>query len=299
MPQVQLTLLAAQDRVEPLSDALLEAGALAVSVDDVDEGSDSEQPLYGEPGLEPRAIGWARSRLLVLFDDDRSADAALALLVAAHALEAADVTARATVQGQDWVRLTQAQFEPIVVSPRLSIVPSWHDAPPTELTIALDPGVAFGTGSHPTTHLCLQWLCEHAPQALSVLDYGCGSGILAIAAAKLGARAVLAVDIDPNAVQATQDNAARNAVTLEAALPQASQGRRFDVVLANILSSPLKVLAPLLAAQVQPGGMLVLSGILERQADELIAHYAPHAALSLWRAREGWVCLAGPVHHGR
>jgi ribosomal protein L11 methyltransferase len=293
VPQIQVTLRAAEDAVEPLADALLEAGALAVSVEDVDEGSDAERPLYGEPGLAPGGIGWAQSRLLVLFESDAAADAALSLLVAEGRIAAGAIETRSVVEDQDWVRLTQAQFEPIIVSPRLAIVPSWHAAPPCEIAVTLDPGAAFGTGSHPTTQLCLQWLCEQDIAARSLLDYGCGSGVLAIAAAKLGAAPVTAVDIDADAVAATRANAARNAATIEAGPPELAQGRQFDIVVANILAMPLKLLAPLLASNLRPGGSLVLAGLLQRQADELIAHYAPYLPLAPWRSLDGWVCLAG------
>ncbi len=299
MPQVQLTLIAQQAEVEPLSDALMEAGALAVSVEDEDFGSDAEKPLYGEPGMEPTEHAWTRSRLIALFESDAACDAALAELLSAEVFSSGELTQRVlkreTVADEDWVRITQAQFEPIIVSPRLSIVPTWHKAPATDISITLDPGVAFGTGSHPTTHLCLQWLCENEPKGLSVLDYGAGSGILAIAAAKLGADPILAVDIDASAVESSACNAVLNKVSIETGLPHAVEKRQFDLVVANILSTPLKLLAPLLTSHVKPGGHLVLSGILERQADEMIAHYAHYAALQLWRAQDGWVCLTGPV----
>lgn len=297
MPQTQLTLLAKQAEVEPLSDALIQAGALAVSVDDEDIGSSDEQPLYGEPGMEPTEHAWTRSRLVALFENDQACDAALAELLSNEVLRteelATRVLKRETVADEDWVRLTQAQFEPIIVSPKLAIVPTWHEAPHTGISIRLDPGVAFGTGSHPTTHLCLQWLCENEPQNKSVLDYGCGSGILAIAAAKLGATRILAADIDQSAVDSSASNALLNKVSMQCGLPSSVKNEQFDVVVANILSTPLKLLAPLLATHVKPGGSLVLSGILERQAQEMLAHYASYAALKLWRVQEGWVCLAG------
>jgi ribosomal protein L11 methyltransferase len=299
MPQTQLTLLATQTEVESLSDALMEAGALAVSVEDEDLGSSNEKPLYGEPGMEPTEHAWTRSRLIVLFENDEICDLALAELISADIFATGELTQRVlertTVQDEDWVRITQAQFEPIIISPRLSIVPTWHEAPPTDITITLDPGVAFGTGSHPTTHLCLQWLCENEPKQKSLLDYGAGSGILAIAAAKLGAQPILAVDIDPAAVQASANNALLNRVSIITGLPSAAQQQRFDVVMANILSTPLKLLAPLLASYAKPNGQLVLSGILERQTEEMIEHYAAHAHLKLWRAHDGWVCLAGKI----
>ncbi|MFM2107977.1 MAG: hypothetical protein RLZZ513_1045, partial [Pseudomonadota bacterium] len=204
-----------------------------------------------------------------------------------------------SVAEQDWVRVTQAQFDPIPIGRNIWVVPSWHAAPvPDALVLELDPGLAFGTGSHPTTRLCMEWLEQHVEAGCSVLDYGCGSGILAILARKLGADSVDGVDIDPQAISAAQDNAKRNQcdevrwfVPSDYALARAST--RYDIVAANILSGPLKLMAPMLASRVAQGGAVVLSGILARQADELIASYAPYIALSVAAEREGWVALAG------
>jgi ribosomal protein L11 methyltransferase len=196
------------------------------------------------------------------------------------------------------VRLTQSQFDPIHIGKNIWVVPSWHDAPdPNGLVLELDPGLAFGTGSHPTTRLCMEWLEAHAPQGLSVLDYGCGSGILAMVAKKLGAAQVFGVDIDPQAIESARYNSERNHCEIDYSLPEEFAGsphpQRFDVVVANILSSPLKLMAPMLSARVVVGGSLVLSGILERQADEVAAAYAPFITMSVWAAHEGWVVLAG------
>ena len=286
---------------DALSDALIEAGVLSVSVEDADVDTEAEQPLFGEPGLEPETQSWERNRVVALLPD--GSDPAQLLAQAAHDGDI-DPTLLSDwhlrdVPDADWVRLTQAQFGPIQVGERIRIIPSWHadDAGPApadgEVHIQLDPGLAFGTGSHPTTHLCLEWLADNLPQDATVLDYGCGSGILAIAARKLGAGRTLAVDIDEQAVQATGDNAQINGVTLSAMLPDGLEAGTSDVVVANILSNPLKVLAPMLAGRVAPGGSLVLSGVLERQADEVAQAYAPWLKLSVWRAREGWVCLSG------
>ena len=200
---------------------------------------------------------------------------------------------------QDWVRLTQSQFEPIEITPQLWIVPTWHEADETDaqrINLRLDPGLAFGTGSHPTTRLCLKWLVQHLPtaQGATVLDYGCGSGILAIAAKKLGAGTVLGTDIDAQAVQSSVDNALMNQTDAQFVLPDAMpQDGKYQIVIANILSNPLKLLAPALVNYVQSGGFLVLSGILERQTEELIQAYAPYMEMSLWRAEDGWICLVG------
>ena len=281
-----------------LSDALLELGALSVDVEDRLAGSEGERALFGEPGLPPPETAWADNLVRALFVDEAAADTALLGLLATGVLSDLDGVRQGDVAEQDWVRLTQAQFQPVCIEQRLWIVPTWHEAPEQARdVIRLDPGLAFGTGTHPTTRLCLGWLVRHAPlDALSVLDYGCGSGILALGAARMGARRLAAVDIDDAAVRATRANAEANGVELQACchVDELPAGR-FDIVLANILASPLRVLAPLLAARAQPGGQLVLSGILDRQADELIEVYAPYADLRRWGELDGWVCLAGPV----
>lgn len=281
---------------ETLSDALMEHGALSASVEDRDAGTDSEHALFGEPGMPAPRAAWQNNIVRALFADEAAADAALLAVLGEGLLGDLQGVARAEVPEQDWVRLTQSQFEPVCVADRLWIVPSWHEAPEgAEIVIRLDPGLAFGTGTHPTTRLCLDWLVRH-PAPATVLDYGCGSGILAIAAAKLGAGAVSAVDIDPAAVESCRANAETNAVDLAACCHvDALAAGRHDVVVANILASPLRLLAPMLGARVAPGGSLVLSGILARQADELIEIYAPWAELTVWGEEDGWVCLAGPA----
>lgn len=286
-------------QAELLSDALMEAGALSVSVEDADAGTDAEQPVFGEPGMEPAQAGWERSRVVALADADADHDAIITDALAALGLAAGDVRHQLrTVADQDWVRLTQSQFEPIHIGRNIWVVPSWHDAPdPDALVLELDPGLAFGTGSHPTTRLCMEWLESHPPRGLSVLDYGCGSGILAMVAEKLGATPVAGVDIDPQAIESANFNAQRNHCSIAYYLPDqfgaAEAQTRYDVVVANILSSPLKLMAPMLAGRVRPGGALVLSGVLARQAQEVIDAYAPYIGLTVWAEREGWVALAG------
>jgi ribosomal protein L11 methyltransferase len=305
----ELVLHCREAQAEALSDALLEAGALSVSVEDADEGTEGERPLFGEPGAEPTVSAWDRNRVVVLLADGADPAQLLEQALAGSGLEAQESQALATgwslrdVPDADWVRLTQSQFGPIEISPKLWIVPSWHRDDPAvaqearqegdAIRIELDPGLAFGTGSHPTTHLCLAWLESELPAGADVLDYGCGSGILAIAARKLGAGPVTGVDIDPQAVQSTRDNARVNQTEVRALLPGELPEGEFQVVVANILSNPLKVLAPMLAGRVAPGGRLVLSGVLERQAEEVAAAYAPWIAMSVWRERDGWVCLHG------
>jgi len=284
----------AQEQAEVWSDALFDLGALSVSVEDADADTPDEQPLFGEPGMEPTRLAWNRSRVVALFDEET--DPALVVTAAANQLGVDPVptfTLRA-VEDQDWVRLTQSQFEPIRIGEKIWVVPSWHDAPdPDAVILELDPGLAFGTGSHPTTRLCMQWLEQNVRAGETVLDYGCGSGILAIVAKKLGAGDTVGIDIDPNAVEASRYNAERNRVEASFALPEAVSEATHDLVVANILSNPLKLMAAMLSARVRPGGRLILSGVLERQADEVAASYAPWIAMSVWRSEEGWVCLHG------
>ncbi len=293
MPWRELRLVCAASVAELLSDALLDAGALSVSVEDADAGTQAEQPLFGEPGSVSEAA-WTRNTVVALVDAQTD-DAAL-LARAAHAAGLGTVPAHTAIDvaEQDWVRLTQSQFEPIRISPRLWIVPTWHDIPdPHAISIRLDPGLAFGTGSHPTTRMCLAWLDAHVAAGNSVLDYGCGSGILAIAAARLGAGRIVATDIDVQSLTATRDNAQANDCSLDIFTPSALPPFQAQIVVANILTNPLKVLAPALAARVCASGSLTLSGILKSQAAEIIAVYAPFVTLQIWRAEEGWVCLSG------
>jgi len=293
---VELQLRVPESLVETVSDALIDQlSALSVSVEDADADTAAERALYGEPGLPAPGPGWQRSLVKALFDDARQATEAAALLLAQPEAGRVTLLAVAELPEQDWVRLTQSQFEPVAITPDFWVVPSWHEPPAAaRRAIRLDPGLAFGTGTHPTTRMCLRWIAEHATQAhppwSRVLDYGCGSGILAIGAGLFGARAIDAVDIDPAAVESARANALANGVAINAALPGAAQGV-YALVLANILATPLKLLAPLLCAHLQPGGDLVLAGILERQADELKEAYAPWCRLEVAASDEGWILM--------
>ncbi len=288
----ELRLLVPESGVESVSDALDVLDALSVSVEDADAATDAEQALFGEPGMPPPKEGWQRSRVMALFHTEALAHEAVAVLTPQDFFGGCEVLGIGAVPDQDWVRLTQSQFAPVEITPDFWIVPTWHE-PPAQASkvIRLDPGLAFGTGTHPTTRMCLRWIATRGGlEGQRVLDYGCGSGILAIGAAKYGATDIDAVDIDEAAVTSTRLNAEANGVQLKTGLPDAVDGR-YQTVLANILATPLKVLAPLLCERIAPGGALVLAGILERQADELKAAYAPYVELTVSDSEDGWILM--------
>jgi len=317
----ELMLEVSRDEAEAWADAFLDAGALSVQAEDADADSPDEQPLFGEPPTpgQPDALpgptfssatgpasgtahgatfGWERTRLAVLLDNGDDGAALLRQAAATLGKPVPATHSSRTVEDQDWVRATQAQFEPIPVGQRLLIVPSWRvqealQREDRRVALVIDPGLAFGTGSHPTTHMCLEWLEQADLAGRRVIDYGCGSGILAIAAARLGSAGVTGIDIDPQALVSAAENARINDVTITVqsssdALPPAA-----DVVMANILSNPLKLLAPMLMSLVAPGGTLVLSGVLERQIEEVSQFYDESLPVTPWRVRDGWVCLVG------
>jgi len=290
----ELVLRAPAGVVEQVSDLLVdELDALSVSVEDADADSPAERALFGEPGMPAPAAGWERSTLKALFERETAAEQAATLVLAHHGEDGVHVQALQPMVEQDWVRLTQSQFAPVEITPTFWVVPSWHEVPAGAThVIRLDPGLAFGTGTHPTTRMCLRWLATKPAgvDLARVLDYGCGSGILAIGAALMGAKAIDAVDIDVAAVTSTRDNAARNGVALSPGLPDQAQGL-YSIVLANILATPLKLLAPLLAGHVAPGGWLVMAGILERQAEELTAAYAPWLDVQVADREDGWILM--------
>ncbi len=294
MSLFELILLAPVHEVETLSEALDALDALSVSVEDADAHTPAEQALFGEPGMPPPQAGWERSRMVALFATEALAKGAAAVLEPQDFFAGCQLVAIQAVPEQDLVRLTQSQFTPVEITPEFWIVPTWHEPPAqARQVIRLDPGLAFGTGTHPTTRMCLRWIAGQGTAGKSlgrVLDYGCGSGILAIGAAKFGALEIDAVDIDEAAVESTRANAQANHARLQTGLPDKAVGR-YQTVLANILATPLRVLAPLLCAHVAKGGNLVLAGILDRQADELKAAYLPYCQLEVHDAQEGWILM--------
>lgn len=291
---ITVTLLADSLHAEALSDALLDAGALSVDIEDADAGTPDERPQFGEPGLPVAVELWPHSRLHALFEHDADLASAMAEAAEAAGLTAPPPYTTSQLDEQNWVRITQAQFDPIRVSDRLWIVPSWHAQPdPAAINITLDPGMAFGTGSHPTTRLCLEWLDRVITGGETVIDYGCGSGILALAASRLGAARVTGTDIDPHALDAARYNAERNGATLELMHSRETIDHQADIVVANILANPLTVLAPLLCGLTRSGGRIALSGILSAQTDMVCDAYRPAFELEVAGERDGWVLLTG------
>jgi ribosomal protein L11 methyltransferase len=290
---LSVSLLTDAAHAEALADALLDRGAISVGIGDADAGTEREQPQFGEPGADRRPL-WRHSRIEALFEPGSDIASIVGEAASNAGLTEVPAWTAQEIAEQNWVQLTQSQFGPIRIDDHLWIVPSWHAAPdPTAINIELDPGMAFGTGSHPTTRLCLQWLVKHVRAGTSVLDYGTGSGILAIAAARLGADPVVGVDIDDTALTAAQDNANRNSVRISLRHTRAPLDMQFDRVVANILTNPLRVLAPLLCARIAARGGIALSGVLAVQADQVCSAYAPHVALRVAAELDGWVLLEG------
>lgn len=305
MPWKTLTIKTDNALAEQLSEALLELGALSVEIHDAAAGTADEQPLYGEPG-EPVGQLWRQTEVSGLFQDTLDSVSVMQTIVESFQLREPPDYRMETVEEQDWVRLTQSQFDPIRISQRLWIVPTWHESPdPGAVNLILDPGLAFGTGSHPTTQLCLSWLDRNLQLGESVLDYGCGSGILAIAALKLGASHVTGIDIDAQAIEASRTNALLNAcdparfsfatayTPTDSNAEHAEAKAQFDVVVANILSNPLILLAPILAQSTRQGGRIALSGILREQAQEVMVVYRQWFAMQTAETQEDWVLLTG------
>jgi len=289
MPWLQVRLAITPEQAETYEDALLEVGAVSVTFMDAED-----QPIF-EPDLGTTPL-WSHTHLLALFEADTDPANLVAHL---QLLTGGDLPEHQIerIEDQDWERSWMDNFQPMRFGQRLWIVPSWHEAPePQAVNLLLDPGLAFGTGTHPTTSLCLQWLDGQALDGCSVLDFGCGSGILAIAALLLGAERAVGTDIDPQALEASRDNASRNGIAAERFplyLPGDMPAGTYDVVVANILADPLVQLAPTISAHVRPGGRLALSGILAEQAEEVRAAYAELFELDPTAVQDGWVRISG------
>ena len=297
MAWLLLKIHANENNADAISDALMHIGALSASIEDANAETEQEQAIFGEPSSQaiqypPPGI-WQQNIVTAMFDEDVDTAAVIATLVQETGIANFEYSTE-TIAEQDWVRATQAQFDPIKITNNLWIVPTWHDAPNADaINIALDPGLAFGTGSHPTTSLCLEWLTQQSLQNHTVLDYGCGSGILAIAAKKLGAQQVVGVDIDAQAIIASRYNAEQNQVSINFVDASAFTHQVFDVVVANILSSALMVLAPVLAKYCKIGGKLALSGILAEQQPALIARYSEWFNMDAPTQKDAWILLTG------
>jgi len=288
-----VTLQADAGSVNVLSDALLQAGAVSVDVTDAYAGTPREHVLFAEPGGSD-TLPWELVNIRALFDEGADIAATVAAALRAANLDPEREFDVERVADRDWVRATQSQFQPVRLSSRLWVVPTWHAPPdPGAINLIIDPGLAFGTGTHPTTRLCLNWLDANLHGGETVLDYGCGSGILAIAAVKLGAVRSVGVDIEPTALLAARHNAMQNQADVRFEDAHESVSSRYDIVLANILASPLQLLAPLLACAVRSGGRIVLSGILEHQADEVGNAYREWFDMEITQRDENWVLLAG------
>ncbi len=289
---INLKIRASAEYAHIISDALIELGALSSSIEDTYLNSDNEETLFGEPNIPSNTI-WQHNNIESLFDDSVSIDIIIDELKTITGLSQIDYTLE-TVEEQNWVALTQSQFEPISILDKLWIVPSWHTSPnPNAINIVLDPGLAFGTGSHPTTHLCLEWLIKEINANDRVLDYGCGSGILSIAAKKCGAKEVVGVDIDPQAIISSMHNAKENHVNIQFYNSESSLKFEADIVVANILSSALSVLAPIIAKACKPQGKIALSGILKEQVEMLTEIYSVWFNLNKPIEREGWILMSG------
>ena len=289
---INLKIRASAEHAHIISDTLIELGALSSSIEDTYLNTDNEEALFGEPDIPSNTI-WQHNTIESLFDDSVLIDTVIDELKTITGLSHIDYTLE-SVEEQNWVALTQSQFKPINISDKLWIVPSWHTTPnPNAINIVLDPGLAFGTGSHPTTHLCLEWLIHEVSENDYVLDYGCGSGILSIAAKKCGAKEVIGVDIDPQAIISSTHNAKENHVDIQFYNSDSSINFEADIVVANILSSALSVLAPIIAKACKPQGKIALSGILKEQVEILTKIYSAWFNLNKPIEREGWILMSG------
>jgi ribosomal protein L11 methyltransferase len=292
MAWINLTFFAEEKDIDLLSEALETRGALSIFIQDKNLNNSDEELIFGEPHSGPNKF-WATNQIQALFYDSVDIKEIQDELVSNFQDIDFKFTA-SSVSETDWVKLSQSQFKPICIKDRINIVPSWHKINnPKLINIILDPGLAFGTGAHPTTHLCTEWLIDNVSKEKKVLDYGCGSGILAIAAYKLGAKTVKGVDIDPQAIIASKENGTLNECNIDWLNTDKDFKFQADLLVANILSSALSVLAPLLASYCSPKGKIALSGILESQENQIKKIYAPWFTFEQTSKNNGWVCLSG------
>ncbi len=283
----ELTINVDSKSADILSDVFFDLNVLSVYIEDADAGTINEEPIFGEPGMVVEGL-WKHSKVVVLVNNATDIDKLISDAKLNSGLGFNYATKK--IADEDWVRLTQSQFQPIKIHDDFYIVPSWHDIPPNiNHSIVLDPGLAFGTGSHATTFMCLEWLSNNVTSSSCVLDYGCGSGILAITAKIFGADKVYGVDIDEQAIIASNDNATNNKVNINFSTPDKLPEESFDIVVANILSNPLRFLAPALAKYSK--SKLILSGILELQSEELSEIYSQWFNVKTAQCSDGWVLL--------
>jgi ribosomal protein L11 methyltransferase len=292
MAWVNLTFFAEEKDIDLLSDELDSNGALSIFIQDKNINNCNEELIFGEPHSGPNKF-WATSQIQALFSDSVDIKKIQHELIS-NFKDINFTFNTSSVSETDWVKLSQSQFKPISIKNKINIVPSWHEIDnPKLINIILDPGLAFGTGAHPTTHLCIEWLIDNVSKEKKVLDYGCGSGILAIAAYKLGAKTVKAVDIDPQAIIASKENGAVNQCYIDWLNTDKDFKFQADLVVANILSSALSVLAPLLASYCLPKGKIALSGILDSQESQIKKIYSPWFKFEKTLKSDGWICLSG------
>ena len=292
MAWINLTFFVEEKDIDLLSEALENRGVLSIFIQDKNLNNSDEELIFGEPHSGPNKF-WATNQIQALFDDSADIKDIQNELISNFQDIDFKFTA-SSVSETDWVKLSQSQFKPICIKDRINIVPSWHKINnPKLINIILDPGLAFGTGAHPTTHLCTEWLIDNVSKEKKVLDYGCGSGILAIAAFKLGAKMVKGVDIDPQAIIASKENGNVNECNIDWLNTNEDFKFQTDLLVANILSSALSVLAPLLASYCAPKGKIALSGILESQENQIKKIYEPWFNFEKTLKNNGWVCLSG------
>jgi len=281
-----------KEDVDSISDFLIELGAISTSIEDTNLNQKNEELIFGVPNIESQQF-WENNTVQALFEKKINIEIIKAAIKNKFSNAVLSLSIE-EVEDKDWVKSTQTQFSPIRINDKLWIIPTWHKIQDKNaINLLLDPGLAFGTGAHPTTHLCLLWLLDNINQNLSVLDYGCGSGILGIAAKKIGAKKVIGVDIDSQAVKASKDNSEMNNVKISWSNAKEKIDFKADLIVANILSSALSILAPILAEYSITNGRIALSGILESQEDDIKKIYSPWFDFDPSYKKDGWILISG------